>query len=116
MAALPQTEAQFQDAVIEAMRFHGWICAHFRPARTERGWRTPVQADGEGFPDLIALRDGRQLVVEFKREGKQPTLAQEKWLAAFEEVERKAGYAPGPTVEVFQWDVRDWPEIERVIR
>lgn len=27
--------------------------AHFRAARTETGWRTPVQGDGKGWPDLV---------------------------------------------------------------
>ncbi|MEU3455621.1 hypothetical protein ABZ671_18770 [Micromonospora sp. NPDC006766] len=29
--------------------------AHFRPARTEKGWRTPVQGDGKGWLDLVIV-------------------------------------------------------------
>jgi hypothetical protein len=45
------SEAAFTDAVIELARLGGWRVAHFRPARTASGWRTPVQGDGAGFPD-----------------------------------------------------------------
>lgn len=50
------TERQFQDRVIAEARLRGWLVAHFRPAKTERGWRTPVSADGKGFPDLVLVR------------------------------------------------------------
>lgn len=43
----------------------GWRVAHFRPARTERGWRTPVAADGAGFPDLVLVRE-RLVFAELK--------------------------------------------------
>ncbi len=49
------TEAQMARAIIAAARFTGWRVAHFRPARTIHGWRTPVQGDGAGFPDLVLL-------------------------------------------------------------
>lgn len=45
----------------------GWDCVHFRPARTEHGWVTPVQGSlGAGWPDLVLVRDGRCLFVELK--------------------------------------------------
>ena len=46
------SERELQDAVIQLARLLGWRVAHFRPAMTTRGWRTPVSADGAGFPDL----------------------------------------------------------------
>jgi hypothetical protein len=48
------SERDFQAAVLEAARVFGWHVAHFRPARTAHGWRTPVAADGAGFPDIVA--------------------------------------------------------------
>ena len=42
------SEKDLQDAVIAYMRQVGWLVAHFRPARTMRGWRTRSLADGEG--------------------------------------------------------------------
>lgn len=49
------TEGQLIRAVIELC---GWLhltTAHFRPAWTEQGWRTAVQGDGKGFPDLVLV-------------------------------------------------------------
>lgn len=47
------SEAELQSAVIELARTLGYRVAHFRAARTAQGWRTPVEADGAGFPDLV---------------------------------------------------------------
>ena len=49
------TEAQFQNAVTEALTVFGWRWIHFRPARSEKGWRTPLSG-APGFPDLCAVR------------------------------------------------------------
>jgi hypothetical protein len=46
-------EQSFQSVVIEVARLTGWRVAHFRAARTAHGWRTPVTADGAGWPDLV---------------------------------------------------------------
>ncbi len=51
--------------VIGMAHAYGWLVAHFRAAKTEKGWRTPVQADGRGFFDLVLMRD-RVLFVELK--------------------------------------------------
>jgi hypothetical protein len=45
---------------------YGWRAAHFRPARTAKGWRTPVAADGAGFPDLVLVRRTRIVAAELK--------------------------------------------------
>lgn len=81
------SELEFQAAVIEAARLLGWRVAHFRPARTRRGWRTPVQGDGRGFPDLVAVHPGRgaPLVRELKAGGRAKlSREQAAWLADFE--------------------------------
>ena len=45
-------EAQFTARVIDTARPYGWLVTHFRPAKTEKGWRTPLQGDS-GFVDLV---------------------------------------------------------------
>jgi hypothetical protein len=63
------TEADLQRLVTDAAELYGWSWAHFRPAQTARGWRTPVEGPiGAGFPDLILARprDHRLLFVELK--------------------------------------------------
>jgi hypothetical protein len=59
------SEADLQNSVIELARLLKWRVAHFRPAMTTRGWRTPVSADGAGFVDLILVRD-RLVAAELK--------------------------------------------------
>lgn len=82
LGPVPETEAGFQQAVITLARMHGWLVAHFRPARTESGgWATPVQADGAGFPDLVLVRD-RVIFAELKTNGGRLRPAQTRWLDA----------------------------------
>jgi hypothetical protein len=99
------TERDFQRAVIEAAQLLGWRVAHFRPAQTKHGWRTPVQADGKGFPDLVLLR-GRELLVRELKDGGKLTPEQNAWLAAF----------AAASVDARVWTSDDWPEIERTLK
>ena len=86
------TEREFLDSVIATAHDLGWRVAHFRPAQTEKGWRTAVQADGVGFPDLIMLKrlsgnNVKCVVAELKSErGKPPTADQIAWLELFKDV------------------------------
>lgn len=102
----PITEAEFQRQVLALAKIQGWLRAHFRPARTKRGWRTAVAGDGKGFPDLVLLRGRRLVVAELKVGRRKTTPEQDHWLDAF----RAASNA-----EVFVWRPRDWPQIEEVL-
>ncbi len=102
---MPLTEAEFTAQVLELARLAGWRSAHFRPARTAAGWRTAVQGDGRGFPDLVLLRGAAIVAVELKVGRGKLRPEQAAWLAAFAE----AGAA------AFVWRPEDWPEIERVL-
>lgn len=77
-------ERELQTAVIECAQLLGWKVAHFRPALTGKGWRTPVEADGAGFPDLVCVRHARMLVLELKSDRGRMSVAQVDWLAAFQ--------------------------------
>jgi hypothetical protein len=98
------TEGDFMTTVIDAARVLGWRVAHFRPARTAHGWRTAVQADGAGFPDLVLVRE-RVLFAELKGERPRITRAQRRWLDALD--------AAG--AEAYFWRPKDWDEIQRVL-
>jgi hypothetical protein len=60
-------EKDLQRLVTDALDLFRWKWAHFRPAQTSRGWRTPVSGPiGAGWPDLVAVRGVRVLFLELK--------------------------------------------------
>lgn len=103
-------EEDFQRTIIEAAEsWLGWSVAHFRPAKTRRGWRTPVQGSlGKGFPDLVLVKRGRLIVAETKsdRQGAKLSADQERVLQLF----RDAG------VETYVWRPSDWDEIVKTLQ
>lgn len=52
---VPMLERDFQTQVIDWAHTFGWHVAAFRPARTAHGYRTAVQGDGSGWPDLTLV-------------------------------------------------------------
>ena len=104
----PLTEREFQRQVVDLAKLCGFRVAHFRPGRTrDGGWRTPVEADGAGFPDLTLCHPGRRLLlfVEVKVRTKL-SAAQAGWLADLR--------AAGVRAEV--WVPEMWSETERTLR
>jgi len=76
----PMTESEFEQAVVGFAHMFGWEVAGFRPARTAKGWRTPVKYDGKGFPDLtLAHPDGRLIFAELKVPPNTQTREQMRW-------------------------------------
>lgn len=102
------TEAQLQDAVIACARLFGWRVAHFRPAQTARGWRTPVEADGKGFPDLVLARRGELIFAELKSDRGRLSDEQAMWMHALEGIGRR----------FYLWTPAEWLSgaIEAVLR
>lgn len=80
------TETEFADAVAAIAHTFGWHIAHFRPARTAHGWRTPVAYDGKGWPDLVLVHDDPPTVLfrELKAERGRLTDEQLRWGAWLE--------------------------------
>lgn len=74
------SEDDLLTAVLDMARLFGLHVAHFRPAKTERGWRTPVQADGKGYPDLTIVGGG-VLFRELKSDRGQLSAEQVTWSA-----------------------------------
>lgn len=107
-----ETEAQFQKRVIDYAHYHGWRILHIRPGRVSRGgedtYRTPVSADGKGYPDLtlVCERGVRGFVwAELKVGRNKPTPEQQQWLDSLTANDAAA----------YLWYPEDWPEIEQVL-
>lgn len=105
------TEAQLQSAVIECARLLGWRVAHFRPALTAKGYRTPVEADGGGWPDLFMVHPSNGMApyaVELK--SARGVVSHEQW--AWLELLNLAGCYTAV------WTPADWMSgrIERLLR
>jgi len=85
------SESDYLNMVIGLAHYYNWRVAHFRPAMTSKGWRTPVQGDAAGFPDLALVRGNRDktaslIFLEVKREKGKLTPAQRAWLSLLNDV------------------------------
>jgi hypothetical protein len=90
------SEKEFQAWVVKYAKERGWECFHVFDSRKS----------AEGFPDLVMLREERQVVAELKMPGKKPTAAQRKWLKLFERV----------GAETFTWWPWDAERIQEVLK
>lgn len=117
-------ETPFQRQVIDLAKWTGWRAAHFRAARTATGWRTAVEADGEGFVDLVLVRGPELIFAELKTRTGKASSAQREWLDALGRVDEAVQYVLRvardaglelelePLVEVYLWRPADWDAIE----
>jgi hypothetical protein len=102
------TEVELQRAVIDCAHLFGWRVAHFRAARMGDGqWRTPVEGDGAGFPDLVMARE-RVIFAELKSQRGHLSEPQRQWSTRLVSAE----------AEVYLWRPSDWTSgaIEAVLR
>jgi hypothetical protein len=97
--SLPIREQDFTNAVIQLAQYRGWLVAHFRPGRTVKGWRTPVQGH-RGYPDLTMSRAGRLIFAELKTQKGKTTPEQDLWITALQ----------ASNAEVYVWRPRDLRE------
>jgi hypothetical protein len=107
-------EADFLQLITDAAELYGWRWAHWRPARTRHGWRTPVSGPlGKGWPDLMLIRDrdGRMLWAELKRAGAMPDPDQSAVLDYLRRFARFHGWA-----SVHVWRPDDWDEIVETLK
>jgi hypothetical protein len=75
------SERACEDTIIAAARLGGWRVHATRPARTAKGWRTPIRGDA-GFPDLVLACGPTLHFVELKRKPNKVEPAQRAWLDA----------------------------------
>jgi hypothetical protein len=92
------TEAELLKGILDVARILGYRTAHFRPALTKHGYRTAVQGDGKGWPDIVLVGHGRILFRECKVGRNVLSPEQHDWIRALE--------AAGADVGV--WHETDW--------
>ena len=104
------TEREWQEQVTDLATLTGWSWAHWRPAMTSRGWRTPCSGPiAAGFVDLVLVRPAPRaglLFVELKSD--KGALRPEQ--RSVHDVLRSAGL----TVHV--WRPRDWAAVVEALR
>lgn len=108
-ATLPMSEDQLLTSVLDLVGVLGLHAVHFRPALDSRGrWRTPVQGDGKGWPDLTIVGPHGGLFRELKQEDRYPTVDQRAWIERL----TNAGF------DASWWRPRDWHSgrVERELR
>jgi len=95
-----KNEAELTKRVIALAHDYGWkVCRFHRmpvPRAGKTQWRTPVGADGKGWPDLTLCRE-RVVFAELKMWPKKPDVNQQAWLDWL----RAAGQ------EAYVWTERD---------
>ena len=116
---LQWSEAELVAAIIVTAHDNGWLCAHFRPGQTVKGYRTPVQGDGKGFFDLVLCRHSESgeavtILAEVKSAKGKLSPEQEAWRDAA----TSTGMAEirGYGARVRLWRPADWPAIQEELR
>lgn len=99
------TEREFSRQVEDLLNMFGWRWCHFRPARTEQGWRTALSGTS-GFPDYVAVRGTRVLFAEVKSDNGRLSPEQRDWITALD-------ICPG--VETYIWRPRMWADIVEIL-
>ncbi len=105
MNKLPVSEGDLAKAVEDLLNIYGWRWCHYRPARTSKGWRTPLSGH-PGLLDYIAAKGSRLLIFELKSEGGKLSREQSEWHTWLSKV----------NVEVYVWRPSDREAIESILK
>jgi VRR-NUC domain len=113
----PITETAFLAQVLQVAEMYGWEGAHFRPALTGRGWRTPVQGSlGKGWPDLVLIRGTRLVFAELKRDGAKLSPDQDRVLELLRGLRLLLPGLGAIGPEVYVWHPADFDNIIEILR
>lgn len=82
----------------------GYRIARFRPAMTEHGWRTPVAADGKGWPDMVFAKAERLIFAEIKIPPDKLRPEQAEWMDVLQS-----------SAECYVWTPDQWDSIVEVL-
>lgn len=103
---LRQSEAQFQEAVEEYARLHGWLVFHDQDSR----------GNEPGFPDDLFARGGVVVIAEFKTEGGK--VSTERRIANKGRKSERVLPSQHDWIMAsgaYVWRPSDWPQIEEVL-
>lgn len=99
-AEILMSEDDWKAKVIGYAKHHGWKVVHYRPAKTAKGYRTPLEGD-KGCPDLIMARDSVIIFAELKSHNGRLSTDQKEWLEQIGPVYGRV------------WRPVDWPAVEK---
>ena len=99
------TEVQWGKTVEDMLDIYGWHWVHFRPARTEKGWRTAISG-AKGFPDYVAVRQDRLMFIELKSSIGKLSENQRDWQA----------WLHLTCAETYVWRPQDADDAERILK
>jgi hypothetical protein len=106
---LAPDERGYQAQVLELLEALHWRAIHTYPLRTKHGWKTGVSGPGcAGFPDVLAVKDGRLLAAELKSAKGRLTQDQQDWLRDLA--------AAGAEVHVWRSGTDSLQQIARVLQ
>lgn len=74
----------WESEIIAKAKAEGWLVHHVRPAKTAKGWRSPISGH-KGFPDLTLLHIERGLIFPECKAGVRADLSKEQkvWHVTF---------------------------------
>lgn len=99
-------EREFATQVEHLLDLFGWTWKHDEPAIRQSGtWATSFKGK-RGFPDYIAVRQGRLIFAEIKNEIGRVSSSQQRWLDELEQT----------TAETYLWRPSDLQQIKEVLR
>lgn len=98
------SEKDFEGQIRDLAKLFNWKYYH-----TWRSIHSPA-----GFPDCVMVRPPRLLFAELKREGKDPTPAQQEWLDILRQCAPILDIIPIP--EVYLWRPSDLEQIVEVLK
>ena len=124
---LAASEADLEKLVLDYAHLRQWRIHVERPARTKKGWRTPIKGHA-GYPDLTLARNGVVIFAELKSATGKATPEQWTWLGAINGFTPTADRDPAGAwlltigarhlhghIAVL-WKPSDWPTIEGLLK
>lgn len=101
------SEEELVDTLLEYGKTGGWLCTHFRPAKTNKGYRTLLQGN-KGYFDITMMHKDLRRTLFIECKSKKGTLKpeQKQW--------REAALAQ-PSSEYYLWKPEHLAEARQVI-